>query len=624
MSFARSCALLFLVLAAAFSLGAAPAAAAAKGWSVLVYMMAENDLEESALADLEEMAASGAGSGFNLLVLADRGSKYSAAGAAGLPAWSGARLLAAEGGKLISLADWGATDMGSPATLSRFLAEAAAARPAERYALVFWDHGSAWNGFGIDEGSGSSLSLEELREGVTSGLAKAAIPRLDLVGFDACLMASYEALSAFRGKAAYFLASEELEPGHGWDYRSLSLLSRAGGSSPVELGRELMKGFAAQAGTERVGDRVTLSLIELGRLPELDSALDTFVKAAGSSLDTVAGGLGRVASSALAFGRAGSPERDSHMVDLGSLAAAAEKEAPELSRPAAALRSALARAVVAVESGSLLKASSGISIYFPNQRKLYDEGYAAASRPQWKGLLVAYYDAGAEAAKEKPPRFAEEEHAGRSSEDEDFIYLSGRLEPGCAASVVSSTLYYGIVDEGVTVFVGDEEAIVDQESGEVEGAWDRTLLVLRQGRRETFGYLSSSGQEEGRSLFSIPFAYFADGRTRGDDYDYAYLDLLVDEDYEFISSTLYKESDEGMTAELRPVKGSKLVPLVEVFDDESGESSMETTEDWGFDARDWESIELDFVEVEGMSTYLELEVVDAADNSDYVFLELDL
>lgn len=623
MRISRSLAALALVLALLAAAAPRLAAEAGKGWTLLVYMMADNDLEESAVTDLEEMAASGAGSGFDLLVLADRGCRYSAEGAGGLPAWSGASLLAAEGGRLRRLEDWGQVDMGDPATLARFIAAGAAARPAARYALLFWDHGSAWSGFGVDESSGSGLDLDELGRGAREGLAKAGLARLDLVGFDACLMASFEAMSAFQGLASYFLASEELEPGHGWDYRSLAFLGKKPASSPVDLGGALIEGYMRQAEAERNGERATLGLVDLGRLPALDAALGDFAKAARGAMGEAAGGLGRVAGTALAYGKAGSPERDSHMVDLGSLAEAAGRD-PALAGPAAALRAALARAVVSVRSGALLKGSSGISIYFPNRLKLFDEAYSKAGRPQWKGLLVAYYDAGAAAAaKVGKPRFGDADGRGRLSRDGELFVLKGRLEPGCAAGVVGATLYYGIEDEEATIFLGDEEAAVDASTGAVEGSWDGTILVLRQGRREAYGYLSVSGQEEGRYLFSIPFAYFADGKLR-EDYEYAYMDLVVDEDYQPLSSSLYKENDEGMTAELKPAKGSKLVPLVEVFDEESEESTMEMTVDWGFDARAWESIELDFEEVSGEKVFLELEAYDAADESDSVYAELEL
>ena len=45
--------------------------------------------------------------------------------------------------------------------------------------------------------------------------------RLSLLGFDACLMGSYDVLETLAPLTHFFLASEENEPGHGWNYRQV-------------------------------------------------------------------------------------------------------------------------------------------------------------------------------------------------------------------------------------------------------------------------------------------------------------------------------------------------------------------------------------------------------------------
>ncbi len=47
---------------------------------------------------------------------------------------------------------------------------------------------------------------------------------------------------------------------------------------------------------------------------------------------------------------------------------------------------------------------------------------------------------------------------------------------------------------------------------------------------------------------------------------------------------------------------------------------MQMTEDWGFDGRTWEDIELDYHPLEaGTEIYLELSVYDLSDNDDWVY-----
>lgn len=66
--------------------------------------------------------------------------------------------------------------------------------------------------------------------GIAAGLAGVTNPvtgqplKLDIIGFDACLMAMYEVGSVMAPYAHYLLASELLEPGQGWDYSSLGNL----------------------------------------------------------------------------------------------------------------------------------------------------------------------------------------------------------------------------------------------------------------------------------------------------------------------------------------------------------------------------------------------------------------
>lgn len=82
-----------------------------------------------------------------------------------------------------------------------------------------WDHGGGWTGMGADETNDEDgLGIDEIAQGLDEGMAAAGVSTLDLLGFDACLMATYEVASTLAPYADYMVASEELEPGHGWNY----------------------------------------------------------------------------------------------------------------------------------------------------------------------------------------------------------------------------------------------------------------------------------------------------------------------------------------------------------------------------------------------------------------------
>ena len=51
--------------------------------------------------------------------------------------------------------------------------------------------------------------------------------KLDLIGFDACLMASLESMTVWSDYAEHYVGSEELEPGDGWDYSFLKSLENS-------------------------------------------------------------------------------------------------------------------------------------------------------------------------------------------------------------------------------------------------------------------------------------------------------------------------------------------------------------------------------------------------------------
>ena len=49
--------------------------------------------------------------------------------------------------------------------------------------------------------------------------------KIDIIGFDACFMSSFEVAHALRPYARYMLASEETEPNKGWDYKNYKISS---------------------------------------------------------------------------------------------------------------------------------------------------------------------------------------------------------------------------------------------------------------------------------------------------------------------------------------------------------------------------------------------------------------
>ena len=158
--------------------------------------------------------------------------------------------------------DAGSVSMTDPDTLSDFIKYTARKFPANRMALIFWDHGGgSVSGFGYDEkfASTGSMDLAEIDRALNDGGVK-----FDFVGFDACLMATAETALMLADHADYLIASEETEPGIGWYYTNwLTKLSQNTSMRTVELGREIIDDFVDTCAQQCRGQSTTLSIVDL-------------------------------------------------------------------------------------------------------------------------------------------------------------------------------------------------------------------------------------------------------------------------------------------------------------------------------------------------------------------------
>jgi hypothetical protein len=121
-------------------------------WTILVYMDADNNLELPGLLDLNEMEAAGSSEQVNVIVQIDR-----ALGESTLDGdWSDTRryrILGDGDRNLLNsepLQSLGEQNMGDPQVLADFISWGIQSFPANRYALILWDHGAGWSGIAYD------------------------------------------------------------------------------------------------------------------------------------------------------------------------------------------------------------------------------------------------------------------------------------------------------------------------------------------------------------------------------------------------------------------------------------------------------------------------------------------
>lgn len=228
-------------------------------WTVMVYMAADNSLSSYAQYDLAEMKAVGSNENLNIVAFLDRRGQtgyYSI-----LP------------NQELLVKSLGSLDSGNGNTLRNFIQFVKENYPADRYALILWNHGDGWRnpgkGICFDDSSKSGITMPEL----ASALQEGGI-YFDLIGMDACLMAMVEVAYEIRNYGRVLVASQGFEPGNGWNYTTfLKRLKYSPTMSVQSLAEEIVNGYFSSYSS---GAPLTLSVIDLSRVGNLVQALDDF------------------------------------------------------------------------------------------------------------------------------------------------------------------------------------------------------------------------------------------------------------------------------------------------------------------------------------------------------------
>ena len=385
------------------------AAKTPKPWTVLVWIAGDNNLDEYGVADIKEMKKVGSTDAVDIVVQFDRrgaGKTY--------------RYHLRKGTKLDAdvLDLLGETNTGDPAVAIDFFTWGMQQYPSDKVLAVIWNHGS-----GIDEtdiyaraaargikvqrrGHRSrttvprsqirDIAASKLRRALFSTTVEAAIRskaiayddtnrdfldnaelkrvlaqvvkkvkrRIDVLGFDACLMNMVEVAYQLRGLVGHIVASEELEPGDGWPYdRVMADLAAKPGAAGVQVAKAIVKRYL---GSYAASDGVTDSAVDVSRVGSVAQAVDNLAAVCIASLETDAdyAAFGKAIKAAQRF-----QVRD--FVDLGDLCRQLVTRSPRhaVQQAAQQVLDALLGAqpfiVAEGHKGSALRGATGTSIYFP-------------------------------------------------------------------------------------------------------------------------------------------------------------------------------------------------------------------------------------------------------------------
>jgi len=226
-------------------------------WTVMVYMNAES-LTPEAVDDINEMEVVDYGDDLSVVVLVDYDGNNDT--------YRGLITHDTNPGTVTSpLVHMGEFDMGDPDNLENFIVWGESYYRAQKYALVLWDHGGGFAGFGSPEG----MSMQEVRQAVTN-----AGVDFEVIGYDACLMGMAEVAYDLRDFTDMFVASEAGEPLDGWQYdTALGPLN----SNPTWSGASFASNLVTSYGNHYgPGGGQTLSAIDASDMNALATELDDF------------------------------------------------------------------------------------------------------------------------------------------------------------------------------------------------------------------------------------------------------------------------------------------------------------------------------------------------------------
>lgn len=245
--------------------------APSRGLTLMVYMAGSNLESEAGAAtdDLRDMMQSMPDDGsLSVIVLASGAERWHCDI---VPDETNIYLLTRQGIEILERGE--PSSMGDPSTLERLLDYGYRHFPADRYALILWDHGAGpMGGVCFDEvfqdgGSCDGMTLQELGDALAA--SPFAEQKLSWIGFDACLMASLETATVAAPYAEYMIASQEAEPTEGWDYR---FLADAAEEQPLQTASSICESYyRAHSGALK---DVTISCIDLSGVSLVNQEMD--------------------------------------------------------------------------------------------------------------------------------------------------------------------------------------------------------------------------------------------------------------------------------------------------------------------------------------------------------------
>ena len=183
-------------------------------------------------------------------------------------------------------------NMGLASTFQSFIEWGLTEYPAERTMVVMWNHGGAMQGCCYDENySDDSLLNSEINTALSSAFTSVGrTDKLEVIGYDACLMQVQDVAEFNSSYFNYMVASEESESGYGWDYDGGWLSSIYNNPTSVATSTvltSLVDTFIADnGGTSSSSNDQTLSWLNLSQMASYKTAWENMASYLNSNILT--------------------------------------------------------------------------------------------------------------------------------------------------------------------------------------------------------------------------------------------------------------------------------------------------------------------------------------------------
>ncbi|MGI6508477.1 MAG: clostripain-related cysteine peptidase [Saccharofermentanales bacterium] len=312
-------------------------------FTLLVYICG-SDLESrfgEASANIAEMQAAEISPDINVIVQTGGSKRWKDVE---ISAQSTDRFLIKDGDKELIDRNTIKQNFGESQTLADFIKFGVEQYPADQYGLILWNHGAgSIKGVCFDSNfENDGLTLPEIKDALSS-TQEVLGKKFEFIGFDACLMATYDMASILKSYANYMIASEELEPLSGWYYTTL--ISNLGEES---FYTDVLDSYADKQSAKAT---YTLSVINLSEMEKADAVVEEIARQIDYNLSSV----GKALSEGKEFGAKGESDSGTNLFDLGLIADSLGIDYDFSS-------------FITKVNGAAHEGATGMSLYFPTEQ----------------------------------------------------------------------------------------------------------------------------------------------------------------------------------------------------------------------------------------------------------------